>query len=134
MMFLILQMKMPPILKGAGLSPPHRGRWCWLAAHRPGQCWVGCESFLITGAGCHLPWASGKVLSVLETREEIQNVGMELTPCPPVRHAPDFKDASLSSFPTLHTILTWKGRKKKHLKCFETFLFLGFLFSDHVTS
>lgn len=71
------------------------------------------ECFLITGAGCHLPWASGKVLSVLETREEIQNVGMELTPCPPVRHAPDFKNASLSSFSTLHNILTWKGRKKK---------------------
>ena len=84
------------------------------------------------GAGCHLPWASGKVLPVLETREEIQNVDEELTPCPPVRHAPDFKNASLSSFSTLHNILTWKGEKKN--KCFETFLFLGFLFSDHVTS
>lgn len=95
-MGLTLQMKMPPILKGAGLSPPHGGRWCRLAAHRPGQCRVGCESvFLITGAGCHLPWASGKVLPVLETLEEIQNVDAELTPCPPVRHAPDFKNASL---------------------------------------
>ena len=91
------------------------------------------ECFLITGAGCHLPWASGKVLPVLETREEIQNVDTELTPCPPIKHAPDFKNASLSSFSTLNNILTWKGEKKKQ-KCFETFLFLGFLFSDHVTS
>lgn len=74
-----------------------------------------CECLLISCAGCCLPWASGKVLPVLEKREEIQSVEEELTPCLPVRHAPDFKNASLLSFSTLHNILTWEGGEKMEM-------------------
>lgn len=132
-MFLILQMKMPPILKGGSALPPHEEGGARLAFVAQGS--AGWDARVFPNYWCRLPISPGlQERSFLSLRrEEIQNVGMELTPCPPVRHAPDFKNASLSAFRHF-TILTWKGRKKKHLKCFETFLFLGFLFSDHVTS